>query len=438
MSARAAFWAILYLGLILLPLLVLLLGERPPARGFWWDFSMGLGFAAMAMMAAQFALTARFRRATFPFGIDVLYYFHRILAIGALAILLGHWTILFVGFRDAMGPINPLEARWEITAGRVALGCFALVIVTSEFRKRLGLEYGLWRYLHVALAIVGFLAAVAHIGGVGYYTDAPGKQPLWLGATLGFLGLIGWTRIGKPWRQLSQPWEVVANRPEHGGARTLTLEPRGHSGLGRWQPGQFAWLTLGSSPFLLREHPFTIASAPESGPRLEFGIQPLGDFTSRIGEVEPGARAFLDGPYGVFSIDRHPGAPGFIFVSGGIGVTPALANLRSMAARGDRRPAILFYCNPDWESAAYRDELEALRDRMDLTLVHVLESPPRDWSGESGLLDRDMLKRRLPPDFAARPALLCGPPPLTAAARAALEELGVPPDMIESELFELV
>jgi predicted ferric reductase len=277
MTVRAAFWALLYALLVFLPMLVLLFaGERVAGRGVLYDFAMGLGFAGMAMFAAQFALTARFRRATHPFGIDVLYYFHRILAIGAVAIVFGHWLLVFLFFPDRAGPLDPREAPWEISAGRLALGCFALLVLTSEFRKRLGLEYGLWRYAHVALAVTGFLAAVAHIGGVGHYTDTPLKQGLWLGLTLGFLGLLAWTRIGKPLRQMGEPWRIVENRPERGGALTLTLEPEGHTGFGpRWIPGQFAWLTLRASPFALREHPFSIATAPEDGPRLSFGIKPL-------------------------------------------------------------------------------------------------------------------------------------------------------------------
>lgn len=437
---RAAFWAILYFGLILLPMLVLLfVGQRAPGGGFWWDFAMGLGFAAIAMFAAQFALTARFRRATHPFGVDVLYHFHRILAIGAVAIVLGHWTIIYLGYSEQAGPLDPREARWEITAGRVALGCFILLVVTSEFRKRLRLEYGLWRILHVVLAVTGFVAAVAHIGGVGNYTDTGLKQTLWLAMTLGFLALIAWTRLGKPMRQRGEPWRVVENRPERGGAYTLVLEPEGHGGFAdRWIPGQFAWLTLRASPFALREHPFSMATPPEEGPRLAFGIKPQGDFTTLARDARPGERAYLDGPYGVFSIDRFDAAEGFVFVAGGIGITPVIANLRAMAARGDRRPTTLFYCNGTWEDVVYREDLDALGPRLRLHVVHVLEEAPEGWTGETGHIDRAILERHLPGDRSGLAALLCGPPPMTAAARSGLESLGVPPWRIESELFELV
>jgi hypothetical protein len=71
--AWGACWVAVYLVLVLAPLFVLLVGPRPTGGGFWWDLSIALGFAATSMMSVQFVLTARFKRATSPYGIDVIY-----------------------------------------------------------------------------------------------------------------------------------------------------------------------------------------------------------------------------------------------------------------------------------------------------------------------------------------------------------------------------
>lgn len=436
---RALGWTGVYLALVLAPLLVLVLGPMPAGKEFWWDFSMALGFAGVAMFGVQFALTARFRRATAPFGIDIIYLFHRYLALIALGLALLHFGILWLWYEDALGPLDPREARWELTAGRAALLLLLLAVVTSEFRKLLRLEYGWWRFLHVGLATLGFAAAVAHIVGVGHYTEAPGKRALWLAATLSWIGLVIWIRVAKPLSQSRHPYRVVEVRPERGAAWTLALEPVGHRGLRRFKPGQFAWLTLRRSPFSLREHPFSIASPPERLPRVEFGIKELGDFTSTIGDVKVGETAYLDGPYGVFSLDEHPSAPGFVGVVGGIGITPLMSMLRSMAERGDRRPVWLFYGNQTWDEAIFREELEDLRHRLELHLVHVVGEPPEGWQGETGFIDKAVLERHLPVDL--RPRLryfLCGPTPMTQAAAKALHQLGVPAAHIQTEIFELV
>ncbi len=61
-----AIWLSFYLGIVLAPVAILLIAPTPPGGGFWWDVSMGLGFAGLTMMAVQFVLTARFKRATAP------------------------------------------------------------------------------------------------------------------------------------------------------------------------------------------------------------------------------------------------------------------------------------------------------------------------------------------------------------------------------------
>lgn len=71
------YWISIYLVLVLAPLFVLLLGSVPSGSGFLWGFSMALGFTAMAMMGVQFILNARFRRVVAPFGIDIVFFFHR-------------------------------------------------------------------------------------------------------------------------------------------------------------------------------------------------------------------------------------------------------------------------------------------------------------------------------------------------------------------------
>jgi 3-phenylpropionate/trans-cinnamate dioxygenase ferredoxin reductase subunit len=245
--------------------------------------------------------------------------------------------------------------------------------------------------------------------------------------------------VVKPWRAQQRPYRVTEVRPERNGAWTLAIEPAGQPGLERFMPGQFAWLTLHGSPFGLREHPFSIASAPEDLPRIEFGIKELGDFTGSLGKVEVGDVAYLDAPYGVFSINRHPDVAGFAGIVGGIGVTPMMSMLRSMAARGDKRPVWLFYGNKDWDNITYREEIDALRTRLNLKVVHILEEPSEEWQGEKGFVTKEVLERHLPADQrAAMHYFLCGPTPMTSAADEALRSLGVPAQRIQTEVFELV
>src|SRR5688500_2925407 len=100
---RAAVWILAYVALVAFPLLVLLAGDVPKGGGYAWDFAMALGFGGLAMIALQSVLTARFRRATAPFGIDIIYYFHRWAAVAALGLVMGHYLLLRLRYPEAIG-----------------------------------------------------------------------------------------------------------------------------------------------------------------------------------------------------------------------------------------------------------------------------------------------------------------------------------------------
>ena len=112
--------------------------------------------------------------------------------------------------------------------------------------------------------------------------------------------------------------------------------------------------------------------------------------------------------------------------------------VRTMADRRDVRPALLLYANRDWDGVAFREELERLKDRLDLTVVHVLERPPEGWVGETGYVTAELLERHLPPGYRRFQFFICGPDPMMDAAEAALVDLGVAPERVHTERFDMV
>ena len=433
----ALLWLGLYLAAVTLPLFALLAGGAATGRGWTWDFAMALGYAGLAVLGIQFALTARFRRATAPFGIDLIYYFHRYLALVALALVLAHWLILRWHNPAALGAFDPRLAPAHMSAGRLALALFVVVSVLSLARRALRLEYDRWRVLHAAMSTAGLALALWHLAGSGHYLDSPWKQALWLVYGLFWISLIGWVRLLRPWRVARWPWRVAAVRPERGRVWTLVLEPPAGQGL-RFVPGQFAWLSLRASPFAMKEHPFSISSSAERGPGIELSIKALGDFSAGIKDIAPGEVAWVDAPYGTFGIDHHSDAAGYVMIAGGIGIAPLLSMLRTLADRKDRRPLYLFYGNRVWDRVAFREELEALRAELDLRVVHVLLEPPADWTGEQGYITDAVLARHLPAGRNDLEYFLCGPTPMTVSVERGLAALSVPASRVHSEVFDWV
>ena len=104
---------------------------------------------------------------------------------------------------------------------------------------------------------------------------------------------------------------------------------------------------------------------------------------ARFTEVPVGRRVYLDGPYGAFTIGNP--ADMHVLIAGGVGVTPMMSMIRTLADAATSGPVILLYGSKDWESITFREELEALKARLDLTVVHVLQNPPEGMDGRTGL-----------------------------------------------------
>lgn len=435
--AIALMWISAYLLITILPLLVLLFYPPLTERGFWIDFSVALGFIGLAMMALQFALTARINRIEASYGVDIILQFHRYISIAAFIFVVIHPVVLFVAQPDTLQLLNVFAAPWRARFAVTSTVALAALMITTIWRQPLGIPYEPWRTLHgiLAVLVVGF--GLAHALGVGNYLGLFWKGVLWAVLALTALWLLVYVRLVKPWLMVRRPYLVEAVRPERGDVWTLILRPRGHEGM-PFQPGQFAWITLNISPFRMREHPFSLSSSAENPDRLEFSIKALGDFTRTIQDVQPGTKAFLDGPYGVFTTERYWDSAGFVLIAGGIGITPMMSMLVTAADRKDDRPFLLIYANKSWEAVTFREELEALKDRLDLKIVYVLRKPPEQWTGETGYVDRDLLERYIPIHRGSRQYFICAAPVMMDQVEIALHQLAVPVTNIHMEHFNLV
>lgn len=434
---RGALGIAVYLVLAAAPVAVMMLGGTG-GRTFMRELSVALAFSGLSVLGLQLLLTARFKTLKAPYGIDAVYHFHREISLAALALVVAHPVLLIVEAPATLALFDvisaPVRARFAVAA-TVAM---ALVIVLSYFRRQLRIGYELWRRTHGLLALITLVAAVVHVELVGYHVSTPAKRVLWiLYPTIWVVALV-WSRLIRPARMVRAPWTVEEVRPERGRSWTLRLAPPAGVRFS-FDAGQFVWLHLGHSPFSMAEHPFSISSSAQDADSIELTIKELGDFTAAVGKTAPGTRAYLDGPYGQFSVDRHR-APRYGFIAGGVGITPVMSMLRTLADRQDRRPLTLLYAAATLEDMTFREEIEQLAESsLDLTFVPLPARLPADWNGRpSGFITNELLLDVFGHRHEETEYFVCGPEPMMRAVAAGLHAVGVHPSQVRYELFGLV
>jgi predicted ferric reductase len=192
----------------------------------------------------------------------------------------------------------------------------------------------------------------------------------------------------------------------------------------------------GRTPFRPTFHPFSISSSAERS-RVEFTIKQVGGFTNSVRRLKVGDTVFVDGPHGSFTLERNPGI-GYVFVAAGVGVTPFLSMLSTLADRGDRRPVWLILGNSREDEITGIRQLARLKGRLNLTVVHVVSRPSAQWMGERGRIDAYLLDRRLPRERRLLQYFICAREEMVTSVTGALRSLDIPSDRIHSEQFGMV
>ncbi|MCX6499435.1 MAG: PDR/VanB family oxidoreductase [Arthrobacter sp.] len=202
---------------------------------------------------------------------------------------------------------------------------------------------------------------------------------------------------------------------EADGVHSLTfVDPEGKD-LPAWTPGAHLEIELPSG--LVRQ--YSLCGNPNDSCRYKVAV--LRDSAGRGGSAEihdtvlTGRMLKVRGPRNRFELAY---AANYIFIAGGIGITPILAMVQELR---ERKPWHLFYGGRTLDSMAFREELATLGSK-NVTLV------PQDTEG---VLDLDEVFSRVDESTAI---YCCGPEGLLGAVLAKAEAVGVA-DQVHFERF---
>ncbi len=424
-------FVVAYAALCLLPLLIGRL-TRDTSADFQTELGAGLGMAAYTMLLAGFFLSGRFQAIAGRAGLDAILGMHRLMGFAATAFIVTHIVVIQTADAGEAGP-----------AAFIAVIVLVLIVVLARARAMIGMRYEYWRLSHGLGAVIVAVAGFAHAAGDGFYSSITALRVYWGALLVLAIGSLLMVHVARPLGRMRQPYKItdvtqVAHRTWRVG-----IQPSLGEALD-FEPGQYAFLSLHRQPFMGSGHPFSFSSAPAQRPRIEFTIKENGDFTNTIGQLEPGTEVHLDGPYGYLSPGQYHGPQvdhgGLVLIAGGVGIAPMLSILRQGAAIGRTKPVLLLYAANNIDDLAYRDELEAPKTQLNLTVRYILTNPPEGWDGDTGYIDDSYLKTHLDAadDAHNRLYFVCGSTGMLDAVLGALERAKVaPPEMIHAENFSV-
>mgnify|MGYP001590492644 CR=1 FL=1 len=387
------------------------------------------GLLGMSLLSINFVLSARFKFLDRWFkGLNRVYIKHHLIGSVAFALLLFHPTFLIIQYL-----LISLKASFDflfsfqifyIILGEIALLVFIILMVITLY---LNFKYQNWKNTHKYLGVVLFIGGL-HMLLVpsDISNNALLKYYMLFLASIGALSYI-YRTILSIYKKKEYKYRLIEVVKINENIVELKMKPLEESI--NFLPGQFIFLRFENDGVLSESHPFSITSYP-GDTNLSLGVKTLGDYTSMIYFLKPGAICSIEGPFGVFSYLKTK-SKRQIWIAGGIGITPFLSMARHVATGKSNDYEInLYYSVKNEGEAAFIEELEEIsRLKSNFKLHHHFSD--KDGHISAGLIVRSSN------EVSEAEIFLCGPPAFMQSLREQFVSLGFSNDKIHSEEFSL-
>lgn len=194
-----------------------------------------------------------------------------------------------------------------------------------------------------------------------------------------------------------------------------------------WKAGQYYHYVLHHLPTDDRgsDRWFTIASAPfEEHIQITTRFSEKGStFKKKLQGLAVGKKIEVTDVVGKFVIDDP--AKEYVFIAGGIGITPFRSMLKQL--EHDKQPinVTLLYSNRD-QHIVFKEELEEIAKKHPTFTMHYIFSPEH--------IDEQKIKELIP-DFAAKIFYVSGPEPMVDSIIDMLKTMGMTEENIQGDWF---
>lgn len=205
----------------------------------------------------------------------------------------------------------------------------------------------------------------------------------------------------------------------------------------QFEAGQYADYTLINPSQTDNEgdtRSFTLAYAPYEDDIVFITRMRDTAFKRVVRDMAIGTEVKFEGPKGDLVLKQNESPA--VFITGGVGITPALSIVKQATHDAIDQKIILFYSNKTVNSAVAMDEFYKLADiNSNFKFVPVItDQSPAGFTGEIGHINGDMLKRYVS-DLSQPYYYLTGPPAMVKALRQVLIDNDIKKRNIFTEYF---
>ncbi|MFA5951963.1 MAG: FAD-binding oxidoreductase [Hyphomicrobium sp.] len=195
----------------------------------------------------------------------------------------------------------------------------------------------------------------------------------------------------------------------------------------RYRPGQFITLELTIDGQQVNRC-YTLSSPPTRLDTVSITVKrvPGGKASNWLHDnLKPGVEIKVLGPAGDFTCANHPAA-GYLFLSGGSGITPLMSMVRTHYDLGEDKDIVFVHSARTPRDIIFRRELAMMAHgttRFRTAFVCESTGEERDWGAPTGYLSLQILSS-IAADFNEREIFCCGPEAYMAAVRNLLKGAG--------------
>ncbi len=428
-----------WIALIILSLIpVYLLFAFGPAGGELYSYgsithTLGeiFGLVGITMFALTFLLSTRIKWIEDIFGgLDKAYLVHGELGGTALIVILAHPIFLVLNFipNDFVTAAVYLlpSSHWSVNFGIIALLGMIILIGITLFSK---IKYHRWKFTHEFLGLI-FLIAVLHM----FLVRGDASRDLIFSGYYVYAGVVSFIGMSAFSYSLFIKDRIIKNAvyriesiTEKKDVFEIIIVPE-HKPIS-YQSGQFVFVRFYNEKLSEEAHPFSIASKSNEH-KMRIVVKKLGDYTLKMGHLNPGDKISVEGPYGRFHF-RNYHNDNQVWIAAGIGITPFIGMAEDLEKENIKCDVQLYYTSKNEHEIIGGEIFERIQEkRKNFKFI------PWDSSKRGRITALNVLSNIKAENIEKCKFLLCGSGPFKEDIIIGLINAGVKRNMIHEEAFD--